>query len=241
MKRLQQIEQGLNAYTVSFDASLLNVLRTMFDDFLKERLSREGYAYLFAGMEQINIQLKLEDLQFHITSYGMAPLLWISNNNAHTYDVFRSFMNDLDIMDDIKELVDYENQVEVYCGFFVVGKGMDRETWHKDFFDGANGYTLITPLYELEKSHGDLMYKDGSSSVEIYEYKMNEAIIFGDGFEHATQPYPESDKLRIMLSFTFGTDKAEYWDILKETIGCQSNYMILPCGHEKGTCQCYED
>jgi hypothetical protein len=44
-----------------------------------------------------------------------------------------------------------------------------------------------------------------------------------------------------MLSFTFGTDKVEYWDVLKETIGQQSDYMILPCGHEKGACQCVSD
>ena len=44
MNYLQQIEPGLNAYTVNFDASILNTLRTMFDDALRERLSREGYA-----------------------------------------------------------------------------------------------------------------------------------------------------------------------------------------------------
>lgn len=240
MKHLKKIEPGLNAYTTSFKPSILNKLRTMFDDSLRERLSREGYAYLFSGMEQINIQMKLEALQFHITSYGTAPLLWISNNNAETYDLFKSFMNELDIMDDIKELVDFENKIEVYCGFFVVGKKMDRQTWHKDFQDGANAYTLITPLFELDKSHGNLMYKDALSTVKNYQYKMNEAIIFGDGFEHATQPYAETDELRVMLSFTFGTDKIKYWDILKETIGEQSNYMILPCGHEKGSCQCCE-
>jgi len=238
MKRLQQLEPGLNAYKVSFDSSLLNTLRNMFDSALRERLGREGYAYLFAGLEQINIQMKLEDLQFHVTSYGTAPLLWISSNNAHTYNIFKSFMDELDIMDDIKELVDFEDHIEVYCCFFVVGKKMDRQTWHKDYVDGANGYTLITPLFDLGKSHGNLMYKDESSAVKTYEYKMNEAIVFGDGFEHATEPYPETDALRVMLSFTFGTDKAEYWDILKETIGNQSNYMMLPCGHEKGTCQC---
>lgn len=238
MKYLQQVEPGLNAYKVSFDPSLLNTLKAMFDDSLRERLGREGYAYLFAGMEQINIQMKLEDLQFHITSYGTAPLLWIANNNAHTYKLFKSFMNELDIMDDIKELVDFDDHIEVYCGFFVVSKKMDRETWHKDYVDGANAYTLITPLFDLDTSHGNLMYKDTSSMVKTYEYKMNEAVIFGDGFEHATEPYPETDNLRVMLSFTFGTDKAEYWNVLKETIDCQSNYMILPCGHEKGTCQC---
>ena len=239
MKHLQQIEPDLNAYTVSFDPSLLNALRTMFDNALRERLEREGYAYLFTGMEQIDIQLKLEELQFHVTSYGTAPLLWISNNNEYTYKLFKSFMNDLDIADDIKELVDFDNHIEMYCGFFVVGKKMDRETWHKDYMDGANGYTLITPLFELEKSHGHLMYKDALSANKTYEYKMNEAIIFGDGFEHATQPYAESDTLRVMLSFTFGTDKAEYWNILKQTIEYQSNYMVLPCGHVKGSCDCF--
>ncbi|MFV9614569.1 MAG: hypothetical protein ACNYZG_01365, partial [Gammaproteobacteria bacterium] len=62
-----------------------------------------------------------------------------------------------------------------------------------------------------------------------------------EGFEHATEPYAETDTLRVMLSFTFGTDKSEYWNTLKETIGNQSNYMILPCGHEKGSCQCFAD
>ena len=125
----------------------------MFDTSLRERLNREGYRYLFEGMEQINIQLTLGELKFHVTSYGTAPLLWISNNKT-------------------------------------------------------------------------------------YQYKMNEAVIFGDGFEHATEPYSRTDSLRVMLSFTFGTDKIEYWDTLKQTIGEQSNYMILPCGHQKGTCKC---
>ncbi len=241
MKKLQQIEPGLNAYKVSFDASLLTTLQTMFNNTLEERLNREGYAYLFTGMEQINIQMKLEDQQFHITSYGTAPLLWISNNNAHTYEIFKLFMDELDIMDDIKELVDFENKIEVYCGFFVVGKKMDRETWHNDFQDGANGYTLITPLFELDESHGHLMHKDQAANTKIHEYKMSEAVVFGDGFEHATQLYPETDKLRVMLSFTFGTDKIEHWPVLKQTIGAQSNYMILPCGHEKGSCQCVSD
>jgi len=211
----------------------------MFNRSLRERVGIEVYAYLFAGMEQINIQLKLKELQFHVSSYGTAPLLWISSNNAHTYQLFKSFMDEIDVMDYIKELVDFEDHIEVYCGFFVVGKKMDRQTWHKDYMDGANAYTLITPLFDLEESHGNLMYKDASSNIKTYQYKMNEAVIFGDGFEHATEPYPESDTLRVMLSFTFGTDKAEYWNILKETIENQSNYMILPCGHEKGTCQCF--
>ena len=241
MKHLKQLESGLNAYKVNFAPSLLTPLREVFDSYLRERLNREGYTYLFDGMEQIDIQMKLEEFRFHVTSYGTAPLLWISSNNSHTYDYFKTFMDELDIMDDIKELVDFDDHIEVYCCFFVVGKKMDRETWHHDYCDGANGYTLITPLFELAKSHGNLLYKDASSVTRTYEYKMNEAVVFGDGFEHATEPYPHTDDLRVMLSFTFGTDKAEYWNVLKETIGAQSNYMILPCGHEKGSCDCFDD
>lgn len=230
----------MNAYTVSFDASLLNDVKDMFDTALKARLNRDGYAYLFEGLEQINIQITDEEFKFHITSYGTAPLIWISNNNSHTYGIFKSFIEKLDIMDEIKTLVDFKDHIQVYCGFFVVGNRMDRETWHKDYFDGANGYTLITPLLELETGHGDLMYKDLSANIKTYKYKMNEAVIFGEGFEHATQPYAQTENLRVMLSLTFGTDKIEHWDTLKETIGEQSNYMILPCGHEKGSCQCLE-
>jgi len=236
-KRLQKISPGLNAYTVSFAPSLLNTLREMLDTSLHERLSREGYDYLFQGREHINIQMTIEKFEFHVASYGMAPLIWISNNNTHTYNIFKFFMMDLDITDDLKSLVDFENKIEMYCGFFVVGKNMDRQTWHKDYLDDANAYTLITPLFELEPSYGNLMYKDESLNIKTYQYKINEAIIFGEGFEHATELYPMSDELRVMLSFTFGTDKIEYWNILKETIGEQSNYMTLPCGHQKGTCE----
>ena len=81
--------------------------------------------------------------------------------------------------------------------------------------DGANAYTLITPLFELDDAHGNLMYKDASSNIKTYQYKMNEAVIFGDGFEHATEPYARTDALRVMLSCTFGTDKIEYLDTLK--------------------------
>lgn len=214
-------------------------MQDIFDASLKERLNREGYAYLFEGFEQVNIQITDGELKFHVTSYGTAPLLWVSNNNNHTYQLFKKFMDDLGIMEEIKTLIDFDKKIQVYCGFFVIGKQMDRETWHKDYQDDANGYTLITPLFELDAEHGDLMYKDKSEKVKTYQYKMNEAIVFGDGFEHATQPYAKTDNLRVMLSLTFGTDKIEHWSTLKETIGEQSNYMILPCGHEKGSCECF--
>jgi len=32
---------------------------------------------------------------------------------------------------------------------------------------------------------------------------MNEAVVFGDGFEHATQLYPETDNLRAPLLIAY--------------------------------------
>ena len=38
----------------------------------------------------------------------------------------------------------------------------------------------------------------------------------------------------MLLNFTFDTDITEYWERLRQTMGEQLNYMILPCGHHKG-------
>ncbi len=240
MKRLKKISPELNAYTVSYDASLLDRLRKVFNASLLQGLIARQNAGLLAGESKVNLMVGDEKLQFHILSYDKAPLLWISNNNIRTYNIFKSFLTSLDIIDDIKELVDYDKDLRMYCGFFVVGNKMDRETWHVDYYNGANAYTLITPLFELDDSHGNLLYKDENSNVKKYIYKMNEAVVFGEDFHHETELYEKTDKLRVMLSLTVGTDKMEYWDVLKNTIGDQSNFMILPCGHQKGTCHCIE-
>lgn len=228
----------MNAYTIGFDAALLKPLQAIFNSSLSERLHSEDYAYLYEGVKQIDTHITHDQLSFHVLSYETEPLIWISNNNEQTYELFRNFIVESKILDELKPLIDHEKRIQVYCGFFVVGKHMKTKTWHHDYDDGANGYTLITPLFELSTSHGNLLYKDSAESVHTYRYRMNEAIIFGDGFEHATEPYSETSELRVMLSLTFGTDKVKYWDILKNTIGGQSDYMVLPCGHEKGHCEC---
>jgi len=240
MKRLNRLSPDLNAYTVAFDHAMLERLRKVFNDSLMNGLKAEQNSKLLSGGGSINLEFAYKKLQFHFLSFGNAPLLWISGNNIRTYNIFKSFLRSIDILDDIKELVDYKKDIRMYCGFFVVGNEMDRETWHVDYYKNANAYTLITPLFELDAIHGDLMYKDGNSKIRTYSYKMNEAIVFGDGFSHATEPYDKTNRLRVMVSMTMGTDKIEHWSVLKQTIGNQSNFMILPCGHQKGTCHCLD-
>lgn len=173
-------------------------------------------------------------------TFGKKPLLWVSNNNRHTYDKFKKFFEALKIKDEIKRIVDYKKGIVLYCGFFVIGNRSYGESWHVDYQPGANAYTLLVPLFQPDTNHGNLLYRDQYGNSQTYVYKPGEGIVFGDHFLHTTEPYLKTDVPRALLSLTIGTDKLEYWDVLKQTIGSQSEFMILPCGHEMGSCQCLE-
>ena len=118
---------------------------------------------------------------------------------------------------------------------------LTRLDWHIDYLPGANAYTLLTPLFHRETAHGHLLYRDKDKTKKRHAYRPNEALIVGDYFSHATEPYPKSAEPRVLLSLTFGTDKFDHWPALKQTIDSQSEFFILPCGHESGTCHCLEE
>ncbi len=65
--------------------------------------------------------------------------------------------------------------------------------------------------------------------IRRYRYEQNEALILGDGFLHSTEPYEGDGSLRVLVSLTFGTDKLAHWGQLKQTIGAQSEFLMLPC------------
>jgi hypothetical protein len=239
MEQLTQIGASLNAYKLNFDGSLLNEIRNVYLSTLSQGLIAPQYNFLLQGGVQHSISIKVSTYRFHLLSYGKSPLLWISAEDFYTYSVFKRFVDSLSIEDDIKKLVDFDKGLVMFAGFFVVGNQLNEENWHVDYFEGANAYTFITPLFEPDSSHGNLLYKDKYGNVQKYRYQINEAIIVGDRFLHSTECYGKTPNLRVLVSFTIGTDKSEYWPILKETIGTQSNFMYLPCGHQKGTCSCF--
>jgi hypothetical protein len=240
MKKLTQIGKSMNAYTFAFDGNLLSEIRGIYESVIASGFESnpELRPMLFRGEGVISANVNILDYSFSIRSYSISPLLWVSNNDMRTYDVFRKFFGSLAITEDVKELVNYKKDIVLYSGFFVISDHLDREIWHVDYHKGANAYTLITPLYDLHKDHGNLLYKDKDSNIHKYTYKLNEAIIFGDEFHHTTESYGPAGEVRVLLSLTFGTDMLDYWSILKETIGTQSEFFILPCGHQAGTCNC---
>jgi hypothetical protein len=238
MKKLKQIGAALNAYTFSFDDSDLDEIRLSFKLHIEKLLQEPERRNALNGGKVYFEPLGDNESEYFLSSYGANPLLWLSCNTDHTYRIYRNFFDKTGIAEDVKKLVDYENDIRVYCGFLVIGNKSSSPLWHVDYDPGANGYTLITPLFDIEKEHGNLLYVNARQQPEKYFYKKNEAIIFGDRFLHTTEPYPESDKLRVLLSLTFGTDKIMYWPILRRTIATQSKYLILPCGHRFKTCEC---
>jgi hypothetical protein len=238
-KKLDQIAENVNAYTLRFDGHLLDEVRSLWEQVAGPTLSDPANAHLLAGGKRVDLELGSGESRLYVTSFGEAPLLWLSNDNDQTYAIFERFFRSLEIDDDVKELVDHDERIQVYCGFFVVGNVAEQSKWHVDYQDGANGYTLITPLYELDEQHGHLIYQDANEKLYRYVYEMDELVLFGEGFPHTTEPYPKTEKLRVLLSLTLGTDKLEHWEALQSIAG-QSRYMRLPCGHVRGTCACLE-
>lgn len=236
-KYLKPLHSDLNAYTFSFDESLLEEIRETFLAELSPTLAQKSLQYLFEGGKVFKQPIGSHQ-SFYIYSYESDPLLWISNNCEWSYQMFLRFFDSLELSEDIKQLVDYKDRIQMYSGFFVVGNRAPKPIWHYDYFEGANAYTLITPLFELHELHGNLKYEIDQKTTSRYQYKSGEAIILGDGFLHSTEPYPISPHMRVLLSVTFGSDNLDHWPVLKKTISTQSSYTMMPCGHLVDTCRC---
>jgi len=238
-RKLDQIAPDVNAYTFTFDGSLLGEIRSMYERLAAETLNDPENAHLLAGGRKVELELGSGEERLYATSFGEAPLLWLSNDDDHTYRVFERFFRSLGIEDEVRELVDHDERIVVYCGFFVVGNVSEQAKWHVDYQDRANGYTLLTPLYDLDEKHGHLVYEGANGKLYRYRYDLNEAILFGDGFPHTTEPYPKTEALRVLVSLTLGTDRLEHWEVL-QTIASQSRYLRMPCGHQRGACVCLD-
>lgn len=233
---LKQLHPELDAYTLRFEDALLDEIRDSYHSELAALLENPQNQYLFEGGRSHRARVG-KSAPYFAQSFESYPLLWFSNNNAETYAIFRRFFDALAIEDELRELVDCQHKIIMYCGFLVIGDRAPAAQWHCDYAPGANAFTLITPLFEPEPGHGDLLYRLGDQA-ERYQYTLNEAIFFGEKTAHTTEPYPRSAKKRVLVSLTFGTDKLEYWPHLRESLDTQAQYFMLPCGHMYGSCKC---
>lgn len=230
MTTIAQIAPGLNGYQTSFATELLADLRASYEKCVAPaiRNGQEG-EWLAAGV-RFRQELSSSAGQYYAVSFDDYPLAWISADTEQSYELFHKLFNAIGIADEVKALVDCDGGLVLYSGFFVVGWHAPSPKWHVDYFPGANAFTLITPLYECKPEHGNLFFLDKTGWPRLHKYRCGDAIFFGEGFVHSTQPYQRSEHERVLVSLTFGTDKMVHWEQLAKTIGSQSRFLRLPSG-----------
>jgi hypothetical protein len=241
MSNLNPIENAPNAYEFSYDTAALKDLQNVFSDVLSPILLHPNNQPLLNGGREYRTSINLPSHQFYLVNYGRTPLLWISSNNRKTHRIFKRFYQDIELAKHTAPLIKHDKDIVLYSSFFVVGNWLPNEIWHYDFEEGANGYTFIAPLFEMDPEHGDLLYLDNDNERQTYKYQYGKGAVFGDRFKHSTETYPKANKLRVMLTLEFGTDRMEYWPIIRRTVAGQSMYMHMPCGHVRGQCKCEVD
>lgn len=236
MSQLQRLHPDLNAYTLDFRPELLSAVQASYRQQLEGFLQAGRHQYLLQGGK--TFRRGVPGGAYYLFSYDTYPLLWFSSNRPQSFGLYQDLFKALRLAELFQELIDYQQQIRLYCGFLVIGNQAPKELWHYDYLEGAQAYTLITPLFELEPAHGGLLYELDAEQTARYSYRSSQAIILGDRFLHSTEPYQPSPKLRVLLSLTFGSDKLTYWPKVRQAIQSQSRYYIKPCGHSGPYCLC---
>jgi hypothetical protein len=237
-RALKSLASAPNAFTLDFDPRWLEPLRQSFYQDLSAYLNAPEQASLFQGGRLLRQPIAKRESPYYLFSYEDYPLLWLSANTALTLSLFLGLYEQLNLAQLFAEKTLPSRSLRMYGGFFVVGKQAPKPLWHYDYHLGAAAFTLIVPLFELSAQHGHLLYEDSSGQIQTYHYRPHQALIFGTGFLHSTQPYGPSDRLRVLLSLTFGSDQWQDWPLIKKNIQKQSRYYLLPCGHVAGGCLC---
>lgn len=105
----------------------------------------------------------------------------------------------------------------------------DQPDFHVDWIDTKlQAHTMLAPVAEAPPGFG-LLYQGLDGSIAHYDYRLGKPLLFGDGFLHSTQP-GHSPSPVALLSFTFGTDKMEYWPKIAATAAGHGNLVRRPDG-----------
>lgn len=154
---------------------------------------------------------------------------WIAARSQPAFDRFETAFHRLGIAGHVAPYLDLEKEVRLYAGFLVIRTECSEPDFHLDWFGTNNeGFTLITPVSANAAGFG-LLYRRIDGKPAEYEYRLGEAIVFGDHFVHSTRP-GRSEEPVVLLSFTFGTDRMEHWDKLIRTAGHHAGLIRRPDG-----------
>lgn len=229
--KLERIAPHTNAFQFGFDPALLDRLTSIYENVVAPTLD---FARLRNGGD--HDALHGGGLRFHVAQYADL-LAWVSADDVATYREFHQLFEHLELADAVKPLVDWRKRIVMYNGFYVISDGVKAPAWHVDYCHGSHAYTLLTPLYELDADHGQLWYRSRGETIR-YAYRQGVGVLVGERFMHSTEPFAALSRPRVLVSLTFGTDRMRYWPALQPSVGSQSTFVVMPCGHQRGSCVC---
>ena len=164
-----------------------------------------------------------------VSPQWQSDISWVSAANEESFALFESAFDRLGLAAHVEPHLDLDKAVRLYAGFVVVRSRCEEPDFHFDWVDTGNqAFTGMTPV-SVEAPGFGLLYEKLTGEVGDYEYKTGEAIVFGDNFRHSTKPGSSSAPV-VLLCFEFGTDKMEYWDRIRRTVGHQSGLLRQPDG-----------
>jgi hypothetical protein len=173
---------------------------------------------------------RLELLKLYSTSSA-----WRSDIRSYSprfkrdFHRFRAVFDSLGVAQHVEPYLDLADRVRLYNSFLVIRSRCMEPNFHVDWIDTNNeGFTLLTPLTDNSGGFG-LLYKKLDGTIGEYDYRLGEALIFGDDFTHTTKPGVSKEPV-VLLCFNFGTDKMEHWPSIFRTAGRQTVLVRRPDG-----------
>mmetsp|Transcript_62013 Transcript_62013/g.181224 ORF Transcript_62013/g.181224 Transcript_62013/m.181224 type:complete len:362 (-) Transcript_62013:14-1099(-) len=171
-------------------------------------------------------------LAVHSTNF-VSDIAWINVDDEETHRRFESLFQQSGVAERCMPFVDHDQGLRLINCQLIVRSVAHGAHMHVDFDNevGTDALTLMTPITPTpEGQRGfDLLYRSLDGELRTYAYRRGEALVFGAGFEHSTEP-GESAEPRAFLCFTFGTDREELWPSIAKTVGRQSRLVRRPCG-----------
>ena len=116
-----------------------------------------------------------------------SDIRWYSARSRRDFRRFRSVFDGLDVARHVAPYLDLASEVRLYNGFLVIRSSCTEPNFHVDWTDANNeGFTLMTPLTDNCRGFG-MLYRKADGSVGEYDYKVGEALIFGERFRPLNQ------------------------------------------------------
>jgi hypothetical protein len=158
-----------------------------------------------------------------------SDIAWVSAANEDRFALFESAFDRLALAAHVEPYLDLDRAIRLYCGFLVIRSRCKEPDFPVDWVKTGNqAFTAMTPVSRTASGFG-LLYEKLTGEIGDYDYKPGEAVVFGDNFRHSTKPGSSSAPV-VLLCFEFGTDKMDYWDRIRRTVGHQTGLLRRPDG-----------